>query len=134
MTRSARIVLAGVVIGAGWTGQAPITAEAAGPIIQCESTITVDTTLYRDLVGCANNGIVIGADGVTLNLNGHTISGVERERPGRHSLAMADVVTYQEGAELTELVSPQPWLTLGLQECAGHRVLSSNAADRPGTP
>lgn len=75
MTRSARIVLAGVVIAAGWTGQATLTAEAAGPVIQCESTITVDTTLHRDLVGCANTGIVIGADGVTLNLNGHTISG-----------------------------------------------------------
>lgn len=43
--------------------------------VACGDTITVDTTLDRDLSGCANNGIIIGADGVTLDLNGHTIAG-----------------------------------------------------------
>jgi parallel beta-helix repeat protein len=42
---------------------------------KCGDTITADTTLHKDLVNCPNNGIVIGADGVTLNLNGHTIDG-----------------------------------------------------------
>ena len=43
--------------------------------IACGDTITADTTLDRDLIDCADNGIVIGADGITLDLNGHTISG-----------------------------------------------------------
>jgi parallel beta-helix repeat protein len=41
----------------------------------CGDTITVDATLDRDLRDCPNNGIVIGADDITLDLNGHTISG-----------------------------------------------------------
>ena len=43
--------------------------------VSCGDTITADTTLDNDLVDCPNNGIVIGADDVTLDLNGHTIDG-----------------------------------------------------------
>ena len=43
--------------------------------LECGDTITADTTLDRDLTDCPSNGIVIGADGITLDLNGHTISG-----------------------------------------------------------
>src|SRR5436190_4026150 len=43
--------------------------------VSCGDTITTDTTLHHDLVNCPNNGIIIGADNVTLNLNGHTIDG-----------------------------------------------------------
>jgi parallel beta-helix repeat protein len=43
--------------------------------VGCGDKITTDTKLDNDLVNCPNNGIVIGADGVTLNLNGHTIDG-----------------------------------------------------------
>ncbi|MFI5122239.1 MAG: NosD domain-containing protein [Vicinamibacteria bacterium] len=50
-------------------------AEAANKQPQCGDTITADTRLHSDLVDCPSNGIVIGADDVTLDLNGHTISG-----------------------------------------------------------
>src|SRR5947207_13625925 len=43
--------------------------------VSCGDTITTDTTLHKDLVNCPNNGIIIDADNVTLNLNGHTIDG-----------------------------------------------------------
>ena len=43
--------------------------------VSCGDTITADTTLDSDLVDCPNNGIVIGANNVTLDLNGHTIDG-----------------------------------------------------------
>jgi parallel beta-helix repeat protein len=43
--------------------------------VTCGATITVDTTLDSDLVDCPNNGIVIGADDITLDLNGHMIDG-----------------------------------------------------------
>jgi parallel beta-helix repeat protein len=43
--------------------------------VTCGDTITADTTLDRDLVNCPNNGIVIGADDITLDLNGHTVAG-----------------------------------------------------------
>ena len=47
-------------------------AEAANKQPSCGDTITADTTLDSDLVDCPNNGIVIGADDITLDLNGHT--------------------------------------------------------------
>jgi large repetitive protein len=51
-------------------------AKAAGQgQPQCGDTITTDTTLHHDLVDCPNNGIIIGADDVTLDLNYHTIDG-----------------------------------------------------------
>jgi parallel beta-helix repeat protein len=49
--------------------------RAAASHVSCGDTITADTTLDSDIVNCADNGIVIGADNVTLDLNGHTIDG-----------------------------------------------------------
>jgi parallel beta-helix repeat protein len=43
--------------------------------VSCGDTITTDTTLDSDLTDCPSNGIVIGADDVTLDLNGHRIAG-----------------------------------------------------------
>jgi len=43
--------------------------------VNCGDTITTDTTLHKDLVNCPNNGILIGADNVTLDLNGHLVDG-----------------------------------------------------------
>jgi parallel beta-helix repeat protein len=51
-------------------------ARAQASDLSCGETITADTTLHHDLVNCPTNGIVVGADNVTLDLNGHTIDGV----------------------------------------------------------
>lgn len=50
-------------------------SEAIGGTLSCGDTITTDTTLDSDLIDCPNNGIIIGADDITLDLNGHTIDG-----------------------------------------------------------
>src|ERR671937_1865087 len=50
-------------------------SAASAAAVHCGDTITTDTTLHKDLVNCPNNGIVIGADNVTLDLNGHRIDG-----------------------------------------------------------
>jgi large repetitive protein len=51
-------------------------AEAAGKgQPNCGDSITADTTLHHNLVNCPNNGLIIGADNVTLDLNYHTIDG-----------------------------------------------------------
>jgi large repetitive protein len=61
------LVVAGVtVLGAG---------SALASHVRCGDTITTDTTLDSDLVNCPNNGIVIGAANITLDLNGHIIDG-----------------------------------------------------------
>jgi parallel beta-helix repeat protein len=62
----ALLALSGVTAAAG---------QSPPPGLECGDTITADTTLDRDLKDCPSNGIVIGADGITLDLNGHTISG-----------------------------------------------------------
>jgi nitrous oxidase accessory protein NosD len=61
------VAVAGVIAFAG----SPAHAANVG----CGDTITTDTTLHKDLVNCPNDGILIGADHVTLDLNGHTIDG-----------------------------------------------------------
>src|SRR3954447_17846219 len=43
--------------------------------LACGDTIAVDTRLTADLVDCPGDGVVIGADGITLDLNGHRIDG-----------------------------------------------------------
>jgi parallel beta-helix repeat protein len=49
--------------------------EASASHVSCGDKIRADTTLHRDLDNCRNNGLVIAADDVTLDLNGHTIDG-----------------------------------------------------------
>jgi parallel beta-helix repeat protein len=62
------VVIVGCCLGLG-----------AGPAfashVNCGDTITADTTLDSDLVDCPGNGIIIGADNIELDLNGHTIGG-----------------------------------------------------------
>jgi parallel beta-helix repeat protein len=57
-------------------------ADAAAKQLSCGDTITTDTTLENDLLDCPNNGVVIGADGITLDLNGHRIDGDGTEFAG----------------------------------------------------
>jgi parallel beta-helix repeat protein len=48
---------------------------AYGAAVRCGDTIKRATALRADLTGCAGDGLVVGADGITLDLRGHTISG-----------------------------------------------------------
>ena len=69
-----------VVLIVGWC-----LAVGAGPAfashVSCGDIITADTTLDSDLVNCPNHGIVIAADGVTLDLNGHLVDGDGTQLP-----------------------------------------------------
>jgi parallel beta-helix repeat protein len=51
------------------------TTAASGAVLACGQTITQNTILDNNLSGCANNGIVIGANNITLDLNGRTVAG-----------------------------------------------------------
>jgi large repetitive protein len=54
----------------------PTTAAAAATrTLACGATITADTRLGNDLHNCHGIGIVVGADDVDLDLNGHTVDG-----------------------------------------------------------
>jgi parallel beta-helix repeat protein len=61
-------LLLAIVGGALWT---PRPAWA----VACGETITASVKLDQDLLDCPGTGLVIGADNVTVDLNGHTLDG-----------------------------------------------------------
>ena len=56
------------------------TGTASAVQLSCGQTITQDTTLTGDVLNCPGPAIVIGADGITLDMNGHTASGAAGNR------------------------------------------------------
>jgi parallel beta-helix repeat protein len=63
----------------------PAAQPAAAPTstaVSCGQTLTASTTLTSDLVDCQGSGLVIGADNITIDLNGHTIDGTNARKPG----------------------------------------------------
>jgi parallel beta-helix repeat protein len=65
------VFVAFAVVGATAVGD----GRAQASQVSCGDRITADTTLQQDLVNCPNHGIVISADGITLDLNGHLVDG-----------------------------------------------------------
>jgi parallel beta-helix repeat protein len=61
------LLAAGAVVAAA--------GPAAAGTLGCGDIITVDTRLDSDLIDCPDEGLVIGADDITLDLDGHTIDG-----------------------------------------------------------
>ena len=61
------LLAGGLTVGTGSLAQASV--------LHCGEVITANTRLTNDLVNCSDNGIVIGADNITLDLNGHVIDG-----------------------------------------------------------
>jgi hypothetical protein len=64
---------AAVLLAAGLTVVTGGVSQAG--VLHCGDVITANTRLTSDLVNCPDNGIVIGADNITLDLNGHVIDG-----------------------------------------------------------
>jgi parallel beta-helix repeat protein len=69
-----RAVLASAVVVALVLAVWPSFAQATH--VRCGQVITVSRTLDSDLVNCPGDGVIIGAHGITLNLNGRMIDGV----------------------------------------------------------
>ena len=54
----------------------PLAAQAKPvPTVGCGTVLTSSVVLTRDLVDCSGDGLVVGADGITVDLGGHTVSG-----------------------------------------------------------
>jgi parallel beta-helix repeat protein len=66
--RAAVAVAASLVLAPGALATKPVA-------VSCGQVITRDTKLANDLSDCHGIGLVVGADGVTLDLNGHTVDG-----------------------------------------------------------
>jgi parallel beta-helix repeat protein len=74
--------------------------QALADHVHCGDVITQDTRLDSDLVDCPGSGIVIGADGVTLDLGGHVVDGTRvglGDDSGINNAAGHDGVTIKNG-------------------------------------
>jgi parallel beta-helix repeat protein len=65
----------GFIAGVAAAALALVPASAQASHVDCGDVITQDTTLDSDLVNCPDDGVVIGASGITLDLGGHTVDG-----------------------------------------------------------
>jgi parallel beta-helix repeat protein len=74
MSRSSQAILVCALVSV----LAPSAGQASASRLSCGDKIKADTKLHRDLINCPDNGIVIGADDITLDLNGHTIDGDDK--------------------------------------------------------
>lgn len=75
-----------VALAASTAAALVASAALAGPAtgeehVDCGSEITADTTLTRDIGPCLAHGLVVNADGVTLDLNGHSVTGAPVGQP-----------------------------------------------------
>ncbi|HEV2713522.1 MAG TPA: right-handed parallel beta-helix repeat-containing protein [Gaiellaceae bacterium] len=73
---AATLVLSAVV------GAAQPAAGSPSANVSCGQTLTASTTLQNDLVDCPGNGLLVGADNITIDLNGHTIDGANVRKAG----------------------------------------------------
>lgn len=68
-----RLGLAGAVLAAGFA-VAPA-AAAPPPVLGCGSVVTTSVTLTADITGCTGDGLIVGRNGITIDLGVHRISG-----------------------------------------------------------
>src|SRR3981081_3458550 len=81
MKRLIAVVLPLGMLLVGFPISAPAAAAAAGGL-SCGSTVTTSVTLSHDLLNCPVDGLVVGASGITINLNGHRITGTSGDGSG----------------------------------------------------
>jgi parallel beta-helix repeat protein len=75
-----------------------VASPASAQTVSCGQVITKSTRLQHDLSDCPRDGLVIGADNITLDLNGHTIDGDERHQSGESTEVGVRNADFEEAA------------------------------------
>ncbi len=76
--------------------------------LECNEVITEDTKMLRGMI-CATNGIVIGADDITIDCNGKSIEGLDAEKgiaaEGRKNIEIKDCIItgFSQGIYLNDV-------------------------------
>jgi len=65
--------------------------------VSCGAVLTENTKLDRDLTNCSGDGLIIGADHITVSLNGHSITGTGAAGSAGIRNIGHDRVTIQDG-------------------------------------
>jgi parallel beta-helix repeat protein len=82
-----RIRRAGAFLAVSIAATLPTIGGAGAAVLSCGQTITQSTTLTADVGPCAAGGVILGADGITLNLGGFRIFGSPSAGDGAGVLA-----------------------------------------------
>ncbi|MCA1684257.1 MAG: right-handed parallel beta-helix repeat-containing protein, partial [Actinobacteria bacterium] len=71
-----------VVVAFTLSAATAVPASAAGNRAMCGKVLTTSTKLATDVGPCTGDGLIIGADGITLDLNGYRVIGKLSPSPG----------------------------------------------------
>lgn len=89
---------AAVAAGAVLLATVGIGSPASAQHVVCGQVITENTTLDSNVGPCSANGIIVGADNITLDLNGHSVFGTGQHGDGAGVLvSLRTGVTVQNG-------------------------------------
>ncbi len=70
-----KAMIAALTLVAALAGAGSAAANSSPSTVNCGDTLTHSVKLTADLTNCPGDGLVIGANGITVDLNGHTIDG-----------------------------------------------------------
>jgi parallel beta-helix repeat protein len=101
--------LVAVVLGAGVANPSVVRADPP-PVVRCGTVITADTTLANDLANCRGIALIVAANHVKLDLDGHTVDGdgaadVEGiQVDGQHDVTIANgtITDFVEGVAILD--------------------------------
>jgi parallel beta-helix repeat protein len=71
----ARAAIAALTVAGALAGTGSAAAHSSTSTVNCGDTLIHSVRLTADLTDCPADGLVIGAAGITVDLNGHTIDG-----------------------------------------------------------
>jgi parallel beta-helix repeat protein len=83
----------------------------------CGTYVTKDLTLQHDVYGCVDGGLIVGRSGITIDLNGHTISGlgegdgIAASGVSGVTVRNGSVIGFEVGLRLTGVTGTQVWDT-----------------------
>lgn len=80
LDRAVRVVGFGILLSIVTVFCGPTLAER--PTVGCGDVITADVALKADVGPCTGDGLIVGASGITINLNGHRVHATRRTHIG----------------------------------------------------
>ena len=104
------------------------TSPASAATLACGQTITQSTTLENDVGPCSNFGIIVGADGITLDLNGHRVFGT----PGPSSDGAGVYLLNRTGVTVTNGTVSDFSIGVAIDGGSGNTVTAITARDNIG--
>ena len=89
-TSAARLPRLGLLAVVAMVVSAAGAPPASGATVTCGQSVATDVVLDHDLANCPGDGLVAAADGITVDLNGHTIAGVGGSSPDTVGVLLGD--------------------------------------------